>query len=222
MRLDFDPVAHRYSLDGVPVSRSVTGVLKRADVLNFASVPSAVLDRARVRGTIVHEALHYLNEGDLDLGAFAKDYPLYCGYLEAWQFFLTARDFSPMLCEHRVCSPAYDVAGTIDCLGVLDGRAVIVDFATGDPDDAAKDLQTAAYLALALEWRAHDQTLDQFFCNYGEAVARYAVALRADGTFSIEGYNEVGRYVKERREFLTLVEAQRIADSRRPRHEVPA
>jgi len=219
MRLDFDPATHTYALDGVPVGRSVTGVLHRGGLIDFSHVPTTVLDRARVRGTVVHQALHYLNEGDLDLAGFAADYPLYVGYLEAWQFFLTARDFRPVLCEHRVASPAYDVAGTIDCLGVLDGRAVLVDFATGDPDDAAKDLQTAAYLALALEWRSEDPALDHFFCHFGEAVARHAVALRADGTFSVETYTD---NVRDRREFFALVEAQRIVDRRRPRREVPA
>jgi len=213
--LDFDPEAHAYFLDGVRVGRSVTGVLKRAGLLNFDRVPAATLERARLRGQIVHQALHYLNEGDLDLAAFAADYPLYMGYIEAWRFFVAARDFRPLLCERRVCDPDRDVAGTIDCLGTLDGRAVLLDFATGDPADAAKDLQTAGYVALAAAWRDNDPAIDAFLTRWGMPL-RYAVALRSDGTFSIEGYRDP----KDTRAFFALVDAQRITEARRkPRTE---
>ena len=212
-RLDFDAASHTYFVDGVPVGRSVTGVLKRAGLIDFSGIPAGVLERARTRGTVVHQALHYLNEGDLDLKGFSTDYPDYLGYVEAWQFFLAARDFRPVLCEHRVASAAHDVAGTIDCLGVLEGRGVLIDFATGDPAHAAKDLQTAAYVALAWESRPHDGAIDRYLGEFGPFIRRYAVALRADGTFSIEEYKHPG----DAAEFFALVAAQRILDRRRPR-----
>ena len=121
------------------------------------------------------------------------------------------RQFVPLLSEHRVCSRRLDVAGTIDCLGLLDGRPVLIDFATGNPNDAAKDLQTAGYHLLALEWCARDPELHEFFAVHGVALQRYAVGLRIDGSFHLECYTRP----TDARQFTTLVEAQRIVAARR-------
>ena len=208
--LVFNADAHEYRLDGQLVTHT-TRVLDRAGAVDFSHIPPTIRERALVRGRVVHQALHYLNEGDLDLDAFARDFPQWIGYVDAWQFFRAARSFAPILCEHRVASYRHQIAGTLDCLGLLDGRPVLLDFATGDPADSAKDLQTAAYYLMALEWQAHDPALRQFFDAHGTTLQRYAVALRADGTFSIEHYSAA----TDTRHFLALLEAQRIIDARR-------
>ena len=77
--LTFEAERHEYFYQGIKVWRSVTGVLQRAGAINFDGVPEFVLDRARARGTIVHQAVHYLNEGDLNLDQFRADFPLYLG-----------------------------------------------------------------------------------------------------------------------------------------------
>jgi hypothetical protein len=118
-----------------------------------------------------------------------------------------------MLSEHRVASPALRVAGTLDCLGVLDGRPALLDFATGNPADVHKDLQTAAYHRLALDWRVRDYRLAAFLQEHGTNLQRYAVALRKDGTFSVEHYTNVS----DGRHFVQLVEAQHIVDAHRAR-----
>jgi hypothetical protein len=116
-----------------------------------------------------------------------------------------------VLNEHRVYSDRFEVAGTIDCLGLLDGQAVLLDFATGRPQDVCKDLQTAGYLALALEWQEEDVPLAAFLSAH-KVVRRYAVQLRASGTFVVS-------YADPRdHAFRTLVRAQRM--SRRPLREV--
>jgi hypothetical protein len=208
--LTFDPERHEYFFHGEKVWRSVTGILHHAGAIDFASVPSMVLDRARTRGTIVHQAIHYLNEGDLDLDRFRAEFPEHIGYLEGWQSFRQQRRFVPMLNEHRIYSRRHDVAGTIDCLGLLDGQAALLDFATGRPDDAAKHWQTAGYLSIAMEWAADDPLLADFF-KFAPSVKRYAVALRRDGTFRLEPYTNP----RELREFDTLVAAQRLVASRK-------
>jgi PD-(D/E)XK nuclease superfamily len=207
--LTFDASNHTYALDGRVVRRSVTGVLKHAGLIDFSAIPPDVLERARVRGTTVHQAIHYYNEHDLDLDAFKVDYPEYWPYVEAWITFCDRRDFVPVLCEHRVASRRYHLAGTIDCLGLLDGRAVLLDFATGDPAHAAKDLQTAAYALLAHEWAPEDPPLASFLARH-RAIRRYGVRLRADATFALEAYADPADW----RHFLALVEAQRIVDAR--------
>jgi hypothetical protein len=211
MALEFDPLVHRYTLDGDPVP-SVTGVLKAAGLIDFSHIPPAVLDAARTRGTVVHQAIHFFNERDLDVGSFARDFPAYRPYLMAWMQFCAQREFVSVLSEHRIASRRYRVAGTLDCLGLLDGAAVLLDFATGDPGEAAKDLQTAAYLALAREWADEDPALADYFGRYS-VIRRYGVALRVDGTFRLEPYTDP----HDIRHFLALLEAQRIVAQRRPR-----
>jgi hypothetical protein len=121
-----------------------------------------------------------------------------------------------VLNERRIASRRHQVAGTLDCLGTLDGTAVLLDFKTGRPDDVAADLQTAAYHALAAEWAEEDDALARFFAEH-PVVRRFAVQLRKDATFRIEAYADP----RDFRDFLTLVAAQQIV-TRRGRSEMAA
>ena len=207
--LSFDHAAHRYELDGAVVP-SVTGILKAAGLIDFSGIPAGILEAARRRGSIVHEAIHFYNDRDLDLDAFRADFPDFVGYLDAWISFCDQRRFTPVLNEHRIASPQLQIAGTLDCLGILDAGAVLLDFATGRPEDACKDLQTAAYYHIALEWQAHDPALAQFFAAH-PVVKRYAVALEKTGRFHLHPYDDP----RDFRQFRTLVDAQAIVAARR-------
>lgn len=212
MSLTFDAATHTYTLDGVVVP-SVTGILKASGLIDFSGIPESILEAARIRGTVVHQAVHYVNEADLDQAQFVSDYPELVGYLEAWITFRRQRQFTPILNECRIASRRHQVAGTLDTLGELDGVAVLLDYATGNPADVSKDYQTAAYLGLALEWADEldgDPRLTDFFLRH-DLVRRYAVALKKDGTFSLHLYSDPADF----RKFLTLVEAQRIVRARR-------
>jgi hypothetical protein len=215
--LTFDHAAHRYALEGVVVP-SVTQILKASGLIDFSGIPVGILNAALERGTVVHEAIHFFNDGDLDLDQFREDFPAYVGYVDAWIAFCEQRHFEPVLNEHRVASPRHQVAGTLDSLGLLDGQAVLLDFATGRAVDVCKWLQTAAYEGLAREWAHDDPALAAFFAAH-PFLKRYAVELRRDGTFQLQAYTSPGDY----REFLTLVAAQQIvAKYRGERIEVAA
>lgn len=207
--LTFEPIAHRYELDGVVVP-SVTGILRMSGLIDFSRIPPSILEAARVRGTIVHQAIAFYNEQDLDVDKFRADFPDYAGYLDGWISFCQQRRFRAVLNEHRVASRRRLVAGTADCFGVLDDGGVLIDYATGRPQDVAKDLQTAAYHLLALECASEDDALADFLARY-PVIRRYAVGLRKNGTFVLEPYNSPMHV----REFVTLVEAQRIVAARR-------
>jgi hypothetical protein len=204
MSLTFDPDTHAYTLDGEPIP-SVTGILKASTLLDFSHIPAHWLERAQKRGRAVHQAIHYFNERDLDVQGFYTDHPAWAGYLRAWIGFCGQRGFVPVLNEYRIASRRLRVAGTLDCLGILDGTAVLLDFKSGRPEDVAANLQTAAYHGLALEWAAEDDTLAAFFRQH-PIVKRYAVQIRKDATFRVEGYTDVTDF----RKFKTLVEAQHI------------
>lgn len=211
--LTFEPGPHRYTLDGRHVP-SVTQILKSAGLIDFDHVPIYTLAVAMERGRHVHAAIHFYNERDLDVARFEREFPECAGYLRGWISFCEQRRFVPVLNEHRIASRALRVAGTADCFGVLDGEAVLLDFATGRPEDVAKDLQTAAYLGLALEWAADPDADDhalQVFLDEHRSVARCGVALRRDATFTIERYADPADF----RHFLTLVDAHRIVAARK-------
>jgi len=204
MSLTFDAATHVYTLDEVRVP-SVTGILKASGLIDFSRIPPSILEDARERGSKVHAAIHFYNEQDLDVDEFCRNFPTYAGYLQAWIAFCDQRHFVGVLNEHRIASRRRRVAGTLDCLGLLDGAPVLLDFKTGRPQDVAANLQTAAYHALALEWAAEDKALAAFF-ELHPVVKRYAVQLKKDGTFRVEAFSAPSDF----RKFRTLVEAQQI------------
>ena len=216
--ITFDAAAHVYRLDGEIVP-SVTQILTRSGLIDFSHLPGYVREAALERGRVVHQAIHFLNENDLDLEAFGRSFPQYLGYVDAWRSFCAQRSFVAVLNETIVGSRRHRVAGTLDALGILDGAAVLLDFKTGRPSDVASDLQTAAYLALALEWSVDgdDQALREFLARY-PVVRRYAVQLNADGSFRVEPYTTATDW----RDFATLRAAQQIVETRRGLYEVAA
>lgn len=207
--LTFDEVAHAYTLDGERLP-SVTQVLHSSGLIDFSAVPEKVLAVSLERGQAVHRAIHYFNERDLDVEEFRRNFPPYAGYLNAWINFCEQRSFKAMLNEHRLCSRRYGVAGTLDCLGLLDNTPCLVDFKTGNPDDVAADLQTAAYEGFAREWASEDLLLRNFFVT-NRSIQRVAVQLKRDGKFKVEVYKDP----RDFSEFTALVTARRIVEARR-------
>lgn len=210
--LVFNEGPHTYTVDGERYI-SVTQVLRETGAVDFSGVPPSILAAAQHRGTLVHAAVHYWNENDLDVAQFAQDCPEFLGYLESWMRLVESGRLSPVLCEHRVASRRYQFAGTIDWLGVFDGQAALLDFATGDPDDCAKALQTAAYCLAAQEWAVEPgQDYLRASVQSHPFIARYSIRLRRDGELP-----RVERYTDPRHtsDFLTLLAAHRIAASHR-------
>lgn len=224
--LAFDREQHAYTLHGVRVP-SVTGILKAQGLIQLDHIPSFVLERARKRGSDVHALLHYFNEGDLDTGDvdpwdLSRLDPVvlqamdlgsvdhaYVGYIAGWQHFLRQRNFQILLCEHRIASRRHRVAGTLDCLGILDDEGALIDFKTGDPDDVAADLQTAAYLGISYEWSELDAKLKDILDTL-KTIRRYSVRLRRDGKFTVERYDNPRDYT----DFCTLTAAYHLAVER--------
>src|SRR5262249_52435421 len=132
--------------------------------------------------SIVHQAVHYFNEQDLDVGDFYRSFPAYAGYLESWVRFAESGRLQPVLCEHKVASLIPRYVGTFDCLGVLDGAAALLDFATGDPEDAAKHLQTAAYVMALQQWAEEpDEAPMREFVRQFTYIERFSVQLMKSG-----------------------------------------
>jgi hypothetical protein len=176
--LTFDGPTHTYALDGVVIP-SVTTVLKESGYIDFSRVPEGILEAARERGSLVHEALHYLNDDDLNLDSVRDDLR---GYVQAGIDFRRLSGFTVYSCELRVYSPTWRVAGTLDLLGRWDDDVLtIADYKTGSPADVAADLQLAAYAELLREMSPE---------LAGEPIRRVSVRLTKDGAFHVEPYDD--------------------------------
>lgn len=141
--LVFNPTVHEYRLDGV-VLPSVTTILKAEGFINTTHYT----DSGRDRGTVVHEACHLFNVGQLDETTLDADI---IPYVEAYKTFLTDTDFYVVESELRIHNATYGYAGTLDIIGYYPQgkRPYVVDIKTGTmmPWTA---LQLEAY-ALCLE-----------------------------------------------------------------------
>jgi hypothetical protein len=80
----FDHDAHVYTVDGYVVP-SVTAVLEAAGFVDFSRVPAHQLQDAKIRGTLVHQAVHYWLERDLEI---AGVWPEHRGYLASAQAYV--------------------------------------------------------------------------------------------------------------------------------------
>lgn len=215
MSLAFDPLPHVYTLDGVVVPHSVTGLLRQVGLIDFSMIPHHILEAARTRGTTVHQAIHYFNEHDLDLEGFYLDFPGYAGYVQSWVRLMDTGRLVTVLCEHRLASRQPVYAGTLDWLGLFDGHAAILDFATGDPDDAAKHLQTAAYVLAAKKWMHEpgEEALRAFLTAH-PFVARYSVRLHKTGSLpTVTPYRDPKDFTK----FLQIAETVAMVLAERPK-----
>lgn len=151
--LAFDAATHVYTriVDGRKVD-GVTRILRAVGVsADFDRLASRSMHRsdqmaaARALGTTVHALTHAYDADDLVVESVREDYR---PWLHAWATFRAHYQLTPIAREVVVFHPKHFYAGTLD--GVFadsDGRVVLVDIKTGDPDSAGTQYQLAAYEA---------------------------------------------------------------------------
>jgi hypothetical protein len=181
-------------------------VLRDSGLIDLGQIPAFILERARVRGSAVHQLVHYQNENDLDWGSVD---PAYRGYLDAWVRYRDERQLRVLLCEHRIASRRHRVAGTLDLLCEFAGDGWLIDYKTGDPEDVAADFQTGSYLGMALEWALEDPRLAAVLTRHARW-RRAAVRLLKTGSFRVTEYTDPRDYSR----FQTLVAAWHIRHER--------
>ena len=135
----FDQNAHAYYLDGVEIPH-VTGILHAAGL-----VPDyGGFHEAQWRGLHVHSATEWLDLNDLD---WSTVYPQWVGYVRAYERFKQETGFLPELIEYQSYHQDFRFGGTIDRVGRLDGKRVLIDLKTG-AEEPHHAWQTAAYSLL--------------------------------------------------------------------------
>jgi hypothetical protein len=174
----FDRETHLYTIAGATVP-SVTQVLNDVGFVDFSMVPKHTLEAAQARGNYVHQVLHYYLENDFDLGDVDERFR---GYVDsAIRFLESARlrglthpeTGTPIAVEYRFWDRVRRFAGTMDYVAWdPDDVLAINDWKTGEPDDVAAPLQTAAY--------EHGLRVT-LFPDHRFPIRRRAVKLFADG-----------------------------------------
>ncbi len=174
--LAFDVDTHTYTLDGRVVP-SVTQVL--ADTVIDTTW---FTEASRLRGSAVHAACHYDDEGDLQEGSLPSSR---LGYLEAWRSFRKDTRVEILAVERRVLSRRYMYAGTLDRIVRFPGTnphiAEIIDIKTGVPDRAA-GLQMAAY---------GNALVEEGGLPWAISPTRRAVQLFDDGRYKVHVYDDL-------------------------------
>lgn len=170
--LQFDPVAHVYTVDGMPVP-SVTQLLAPIKP-DFSMVPPDVLERKRQLGTEVHYACELDDEDDLDEDSVpAAVEP----YLAAWRRFKADTGAEVLMNEQRLFHPTLRFAGTLDrVVRVRSGDVYLIDLKASISMPASYGVQLAGYQLL----------LDESALT--TKLARKGLQLRDDGTYKLVPY----------------------------------
>lgn len=180
--LKFDPETHSYSVAGRRVL-SVTQILELAGVIDYSRLPRDVREFSLARGSAVHLATQFDDEGILDEESVD---PEIVGYLNAWRNFRSETGWESFRIEERQYHPAYGYAGTIDRVGAFQGGGLnVLDIKTGKAPGWVA-LQLAAYSCLA-------ELLDT-----RPTFGRVSVELHGDGSYKVETYS-----VSDRRRHLS-------------------
>jgi hypothetical protein len=169
--LAFDEEKHEYKWHG-KVLPSVTTILKSAGIVDAAWYT----EEARIRGTHVHQATHFYDEGDLDRASVR---PEITPYLDAYIKFKQDTAFYPVLIEQRVVHSEYKYAGTLDRVGWLNDRLVQIDIKSGGIPVWA-GLQTKAYEKALEDMMGFGFKLERF------PEARFALQLTAQGKYKLQ------------------------------------
>lgn len=169
--LRFDEAKHEYSVQGVRYP-SVTQIL--SPLVDYSQVPRTVLERARQLGQAVHRMTELYDLDDLDMDDLADELR---PYLTAWIKFRAETGFVPETIEKRLYHPALRYAGTPDRSGLINRRRAVIDIKKMLYLGPVIGLQLAAYKEL-------------FEKNGTHIEDRYALGLRADGTYRLQPYTD--------------------------------
>jgi len=163
--ITFDAERHRYTDNGVNIP-SVTTILGAVGLPNLSMVGKEDLKRAAERGTAVHSATEFDDEGELDESSLSEEISM---YLEGYRRFKSESGFEIIEIEKRIYHPVLKYAGTLDRYGILNGKRVVLDIKSGVFDPLSVGPQTAAYAEAYTDLKCY----------------RYALQLKDDGTYKL-------------------------------------
>ena len=160
-RITFDKDGHVYTVDGETFP-SVTQILGDVGIIDTRFYKH----QHTLRGNIVHECTALIDNGIADADSFLDGG--FGGYITAYERFKRECNFKPESIEKYVACMEHRYAGTIDRVGALGNRSVILDLKTGHKE-RWHELQLAAYRY------AHGSTTHGIFGLYLSDDGKYKV-----------------------------------------------
>ncbi len=161
---------HEYRWNGT-VALSVTQILEKVGIIDYQHLPNSIRTIALERGSAVHAACHYADEGDLVEDRLGELLP----YVNAWRRFRSDTQFVPDLIEHRAFNESYGFAGTLDRRGASPNwkLPVIIDLKTNE----------------APRWTGYQLAAYASFFPSPRAYMRLAVELHKNETYRVDEYH---------------------------------
>lgn len=139
----FNEETHEYFIDGVQYP-SVTDIAKPISFARLDALQKSMLDRARIRGQIVHELCEeYILLGEIDETALDPEISPYMASFVEW-----ARTYRPKVIytEKRLFSKDMGYCGCLDMLCEIDGKVTLIDYkTTATIDKKSLSVQLAGY-----------------------------------------------------------------------------
>lgn len=177
-KFEFNEDKHEYTLNGKKML-SVTEVCSMVNGNKYA-INDSVLRQAANRGNYIHELTAMYDNEIEDLEVL----PEVEGYFRAWLAF--EHDYKPewLYIEKPVYSERIMVAGTVDRIGVIDDKLVVVDIKT------ASTLDRTAQANLMLQLAGYNLLLNSRGINTFVSESM-GVQLKADGTYKVYPYSEI-------------------------------
>lgn len=178
--IQFDESKHEYTLDGVRIP-GVTEILSPITADGYSKINPAVLERAAMKGTLVHEWCEMFDYGCAEDFMPSEVVP----YCQAYADFI--RDYRPAWekIEDIVYSDYYGYAGRLDRFGRIDGELSVVDIKT----IASPSMKT--HISVCCQTAAYAYAI-----GLSDA-KRYALYLKPDGEyrlFDCEEYEEKNNF----------------------------
>lgn len=178
--LGFNDNKHEYRVNG----KVIPSVTELCGPLTYSKyrVDNAVVDQAAFRGSLIHEKTM-----EFDLGELPGDEMIasdVAPYLMAWKDF--CRDYEPEWDYIEIPLACRTFAGTIDRVGWIDSRLVVVDIKTSSAMDRANKIALTMQLFGYTEL-LHRNSIEASFEN------SIGVQLKKDGKYSIINSDQVCR-----------------------------
>jgi hypothetical protein len=178
--LYFDQQKHEYFVDQTrlpSVSEIISSTKEKTD---YSMVPEHVLKRAAEIGHEVHRVVElHIKDG----GPLKTEHSGAAKYMPAVRAFFRCGVLEPVHSEMKLYHPEYMYAGTVDVVGLVNGKPAIVDFKTTNVlNKGSVALQLAAYAEL-VGFYDRAENPDRVF-------GRYAVHLDRAGGFKLHRFSD--------------------------------
>ena len=113
---------------------------------HYDNIHPHILDRAKMRGSQVHQAI----EDEL-MGTFGLCEPIWMGYVESWRKWKSHTDFVPYKIEERYFNDELMITGKIDLIADIDGIKYLFDWKTASTRSPQWEIQQGLYALLLRE-----------------------------------------------------------------------